>query len=91
MGPRTFSKVSSGRPGPRLIRTLGIIEGGIATRALGLVMEWAAGHQTESAEDWHELLDGGEDDATAGDAELLPQVGPIGGMEGGGAAPLCGP
>ena len=30
----------------------------------------------------HELLDGREDDATAGDAEFLPQVGPIGGLAG---------
>jgi hypothetical protein len=33
----------------------------------------------------HELLDGREDDATAGDAELLAQVGPIGGHDGPGA------
>ena len=30
----------------------------------------------------HELLDGREDDATAGDAELLAQVGPVGGLDG---------
>jgi hypothetical protein len=40
------------------IRTLGIIEGGIATRALGLVMEWAAEHQTELAEDWRRASSG---------------------------------
>jgi hypothetical protein len=30
----------------------------------------------------HELLDGREDDAAAGDAELLAEVGPIGGLDG---------
>ncbi len=30
----------------------------------------------------HELLDRGEDDATAGDAKLLAQVGPVGGLDG---------
>ena len=30
----------------------------------------------------HELLDGREDDATAGDAELLAQIGPVGGLDG---------
>ncbi len=30
----------------------------------------------------HELLDRGEDDATAGYAELLAQVGPVGGLDG---------
>jgi hypothetical protein len=30
----------------------------------------------------HELLDGREDDATAGDAELLAQAGPLGGLDG---------
>jgi hypothetical protein len=29
----------------------------------------------------HELLDGREDDATAGDAELLSQVGAVGGLD----------
>ncbi len=33
-------------------------QGGIATRALGLVMEWAAGHQTELAEDWRRASSG---------------------------------
>jgi hypothetical protein len=36
----------------------GIIEGGVATRALGLVMEWAAEHQSELAEDWRRASSG---------------------------------
>jgi hypothetical protein len=40
------------------IRTLGIVGGGISTRALGLVMEWAAEHQDELAEDWRRASSG---------------------------------
>ena len=40
------------------IRTLDIIEGAIAGRALGLVMEWAAEHQAELAEDWRRASSG---------------------------------
>jgi hypothetical protein len=40
------------------IRTLAILDGRIATRALGLVMEWAAEHQVELAEDWRRASSG---------------------------------
>ncbi|MGA3030737.1 MAG: DUF4160 domain-containing protein [Candidatus Limnocylindrales bacterium] len=35
------------------IRTLRTNDGSIPSRAMGLVMEWAAEHQGELAEDWH--------------------------------------
>jgi len=34
------------------IRTLQVLEGRIAPRALGLVIEWASQHQDELMEDW---------------------------------------
>jgi hypothetical protein len=40
------------------IRTLAIMEGRIAARALGLVMEWAAEHQVELADDWRRASSG---------------------------------
>ena len=42
------------------IRTLAVLDGSIAPRALGLVMEWAAAHQPELAEDWRLAADGHE-------------------------------
>ena len=40
------------------IRTLAILEGAVPTRALGLVMEWAAEHRAELAEDWRRAASG---------------------------------
>lgn len=34
------------------IRDLGVIEGKLPARALGLAMEWASSHQAELLEDW---------------------------------------
>lgn len=34
------------------VRTLQVLEGRIAPRALGLVIEWATQHQAELLEDW---------------------------------------
>lgn len=34
------------------VRTLQVLEGRIAPRALGLVIEWASQHQDELLEDW---------------------------------------
>lgn len=34
------------------IESLVLLEGRLSPRALGLVMEWAASHQTELLEDW---------------------------------------
>jgi hypothetical protein len=56
--PPHFHATYQGRTVAVEIRTLGILEGDIATRALGLVMEWAAEHRDELAEDWRRALSG---------------------------------
>ena len=56
--PPHFHATYEGRTVEVDIRSLAIIEGGIATRALGLVMEWAAEHQAELAEDWRRASTG---------------------------------
>jgi len=40
------------------IQTLAILHGSVSTRALGLVMEWAAEHQGELADDWRRASSG---------------------------------
>jgi len=50
--PPHFHASYQGRKVEVDIRTLAVIQGGVAARALGLVMEWAAQHQAELAEDW---------------------------------------
>ncbi|MGA2512440.1 MAG: DUF4160 domain-containing protein [Candidatus Limnocylindrales bacterium] len=50
--PAHFHGTYQGRTVEVDIRTLGILDGGIPTRALGLVMEWAAEHNADLAEDW---------------------------------------
>jgi hypothetical protein len=40
------------------IQTLAILNGAISTRALGLVMEWAAEHHGELIEDWRRASSG---------------------------------
>ena len=37
------------------IHTLGIIEGWLPARALGLVVEWAILHKAELTENWHHV------------------------------------
>jgi len=56
--PPHFHATYKGRMVEVDIWTLGIIEGGIATRALGLVMEWAAEHRAELVEDWRRASSG---------------------------------
>ena len=56
--PPHFHATYEGRMVEVDIRTLGIIEGGIATRALGLVMEGAAEHRVELVEDWRRASSG---------------------------------
>ena len=50
--PPHFHAVYQGRSVEIDIRTLAIIEGRIAPRALGLTLEWAALHQEELATSW---------------------------------------
>jgi hypothetical protein len=57
--PPHFHATYQGRTVEVDINTLAILEGGIATRALGLVMEWASEHRTELIEDWR-LASAGE-------------------------------
>lgn len=45
------------------IRTLEVLEGRIPPRALGLVMEWAAGHERELMECWEQARNGTPPDA----------------------------
>jgi ubiquinone biosynthesis protein UbiJ len=40
------------------IRTLAVLHGRVSARALGLVMEWAAEHQDELADDWRRASSG---------------------------------
>jgi hypothetical protein len=40
------------------IRSLAVIEGRIQRRALGMVVEWARGHQQELEEDWERARKG---------------------------------
>lgn len=42
------------------IETLAVLDGGIPARALGLVMEWAALHRAELADDWRLASEGRE-------------------------------
>jgi hypothetical protein len=37
------------------IRTLGVMEGSLPPRALGLVIEWATLHQQELMDNWHSV------------------------------------
>ena len=56
--PPHFHATYQGRTVEVDIHTLGIIEGKIATRALGLVTEWAVEHQAELAEAWRRAASG---------------------------------
>jgi hypothetical protein len=56
--PPHFHATYQGRTVEVEIRTLAVIRGGITARALGLVMEWAAQHQFELAEDWRRAASG---------------------------------
>jgi hypothetical protein len=56
--PPHFHATYQGRTVEVDIHTLAIMEGRISTRALGLVMEWAAGHQLELADDWRRAASG---------------------------------
>ena len=56
--PPHFHATYQGRTVEVDIRTLGVIEGRIPTRALGLVLEWAAEHQDELADDWRRASTG---------------------------------
>jgi hypothetical protein len=56
--PPDFHATYQGRAVEIEIRTLAVLDGGIATRALGLVMEWAVQHQGELAEDWRRASSG---------------------------------
>ena len=58
--PPHFLAAYQGRKVEIDIRTLAVLDGGIAPRALGLVMEWAAHHQPELAADWRLAADGHE-------------------------------
>ena len=58
--PPHFHATYQGRKVEIDIRTLAVLDGGIAPRALGLVMEWAAHHQPELAADWRLAADGHE-------------------------------
>ena len=58
--PPHFHATYQGRKVEIDIRTLAVLDGGIAARALGLVMEWATEHQPELAEDWRLAADGRE-------------------------------
>ena len=40
------------------IQSLAVIEGRIQRRALGMVVEWARGHQSELDEDWERARNG---------------------------------
>jgi hypothetical protein len=56
--PPHFHATYQGRTVEVEIRTLAVVGGGITARALGLVMEWAAQHQVELAEDWRRASSG---------------------------------
>jgi hypothetical protein len=58
--PPHFHATYQGRKVEIDIRSLAVLDGGIAPRALGLVMEWATAHQPELAEDWRLAADGRE-------------------------------
>ena len=56
--PPHFHATYQGRTVEIDIQTLAVLGGGVSARALGLVMEWAAEHQTELADDWHRASSG---------------------------------
>jgi Domain of unknown function (DUF4160) len=56
--PPHFHATYQGRTVEIAIGTLAILDGAIATRALGLVMEWASEHRAELAEDWRRAASG---------------------------------
>ena len=42
------------------IQTLGLIEGKLPSKVLGLVVEWAEDHQSELLENWNSIRECGE-------------------------------
>jgi hypothetical protein len=56
--PPHFHATYQGRTVEVEIQTLAVMHGAIAARALGLVMEWAAQHQAELADDWRRASSG---------------------------------
>jgi hypothetical protein len=56
--PPHFHATYQGRTVEIEIRTLAVIHGTIASRALGLVMEWAAQRQAELTDDWRRAASG---------------------------------
>ena len=56
--PPHFHATYQGRTVEVDITTLAVIEGAIPPRALGLVMEWAAEHRPELAENWRKASSG---------------------------------
>ena len=42
------------------IKTFGVMEGKLPSKVLGLVVEWAEGHQNELSENWDSLKETGE-------------------------------
>ncbi|MCK5808052.1 DUF4160 domain-containing protein [bacterium] len=42
------------------IQTLGVIEGRVPSKVLGLVVEWAEDHQNELLQNWNKIKESGE-------------------------------
>jgi hypothetical protein len=42
------------------IKTLGVMEGKLPSKVLGLVVEWAEEHQNELMENWNSIKESGE-------------------------------